>query len=126
MAPPVLPTDAELEILAILWDKESATVREVHDMVAARRPVAYTTTLKLMQIMVAKGLVERDTAERSHVYRARIPRERTQGALVQDLLDRAFGGSAWDLVQHALARERATPAELRRIRKLLRRMEEGS
>ena len=118
-----LPTDAELEILAVLWERGPCTVRDVHEELAPERGVAYTTVLKLLQIMHEKGLVERNTAERSHVYRARVHRERTQRDLVRDLLDRAFNGSAAELVQRALAAKPATEAELDEIRELLQGME---
>src|ERR671910_3306550 len=88
------PTDAELPILRVLWARGAATVREVHDSLSAARPTAYTTTLKLLQIMTEKGLVERDERDRSHVYRARSGEEQTQRQLLHDLLDRVFDGSA--------------------------------
>ena len=121
----MLPTDAELELLAILWDKGPMTVRDMHDYVSRSRDVGYTTVLKLLQIMHGKGLVARDERERSHIYKALAPRERTQRALLKNLKQRAFGGSAVALVQRALANERATPEELREIRALLKRMEDG-
>lgn len=121
----MLPTDAELELLAILWDKGPMTVRDMHDYVSRSRDVGYTTVLKLLQIMHGKGLVARDERERSHIYKALAPRERTQRALLKNLKQRAFGGSAVALVQRALANERATPDELREIRALLKRMEDG-
>ena len=87
------PTDAELAILRVLWERGPSTVRQVHELVARDRPAAYTTALKLLQIMTEKGLVDRDERERTHVYRARLSEEQTQRQLVRDLLDRAFGGS---------------------------------
>ena len=118
-----LPTDAELEILGILWERGPCTVREVHEALVDKG-VAYTTILKLLQIMHEKALVDRDTTDRSHVYRARVQRERTQRELVRDLADRAFGGSAAALVQRALASKPASEAELREIRELLARLEQ--
>jgi predicted transcriptional regulator len=113
------PTDAELGILRILWERGPSTVRQVHEILARDRPAAYTTALKLLQIMTEKGLVERDERDRTHVYRARFGEEQTQRQLVRDLADRAFGGSAMKLVMQALATRRASPEELRDIRKLI-------
>ncbi len=114
------PTDAELSILRILWDRGPSTVRQVHDELARERPAAvYTTALKLLQIMTEKGLVDRDERDRTHVYRARLSEETTQRQLVRDLLDRAFGGSASKLVLQALATKRASAEELRDIRKAI-------
>jgi predicted transcriptional regulator len=110
------PTDAELAILRVLWERGPSTVRHVHEQLARGRQAAYTTSLKLLQIMTEKGLVERDERERTHVYRAKLGKEQTQRQLVRDLVDRAFGGSAATLVLQALASRRATPAELRDIR----------
>jgi predicted transcriptional regulator len=114
------PTDAELAILRILWDRGPSTVRQVHEVLARdRQGAAYTTALKLLQIMTEKGLVERDERDRTHVYRARLGEEQTQRQLVRDLADRAFGGSAMKLVMQALATKRASPEELRDIRKAI-------
>jgi predicted transcriptional regulator len=118
------PTDAELEILRILWERGQSTVRDVHEAIDARRPTGYTTVLKQLQIMTEKGLVRRDVSERAHVYRARLAREETEKQLVGDLLDRAFGGSASRLVLHALASKPASPEEIAQIRKLLESSEE--
>src|SRR6476659_10589331 len=100
------PTDAELAILRILWERGPSTVRQVHELLARDRQAAYTTALKLLQIMTEKGLVERDERERTHVYRARLSEDQTQRQLVRDLVDRAFGGSATKLVMQALASRR--------------------
>jgi len=113
------PTDAELAILRILWDRGPSTVRQVHEILAAERPAAYTTALKLLQIMTEKGLVERDERDRTHIYRARLSEEVTQRQLVRDLLERAFGGSSGKLVMQALATKRASAEELRDIRKAI-------
>ena len=113
------PTDAELAILRVLWERGPSTVRQVHDVLGRERPAVYTTALKLLQIMTEKGLVRRDETERTHVYHARLSEEQTQRQLVRDLLDRAFGGSASKLVMQALAARRATPEELGEIRKLI-------
>ena len=113
------PTDAELAILRVLWERGPSTVRQVHDVLSRDRPAVYTTALKLLQIMTDKGLVSRDERDRSHVYQARLSEEQTQRQLVRDLLDRAFGGSASKLVMQALATRRATPEELTEIRRLI-------
>lgn len=113
------PTDAELAILRILWDRGPSTVRQVHDVLALERQAAYTTALKLLQIMTEKGLVDRDERDRTHIYRARLSEETTQRQLVRDLLDRAFGGSSSKLVMQALATRRASAEELRDIRKAI-------
>ena len=119
------PTDAELAILRILWDRGPSTVRQVHDVLSRDRQAAYTTALKLLQIMTEKGLVERDERDRTHVYRARLGEEQTQRQLVRDLVDRAFGGSAMKLVLQALASRRASPEELRDIRKAIDQAKES-
>jgi predicted transcriptional regulator len=113
------PTDAELAILRILWERGPSTVRQVHDVLALERTAAYTTALKLLQIMTEKGLVERDERDRTHIYRARLSEETTQRQLVRDLLDRAFGGSSTKLVMQALATRRASAEELRDIRQAI-------
>ena len=113
------PTDAELAILRVLWERGPSTVRQVHDVLSRERPNAYTTALKMLQIMTEKGLVRRDETDRTHIYHARLSEEQTQRQLVRDLLDRAFGGSASKLVMQALAARRATPEELGEIRKLI-------
>ena len=113
------PTEAELEILGILWKHGPSTVRTVHETLSESRAVGYTTVLKLLQIMAEKGLVRRDESDRAHIYAAKAPAEVTQRRLVADLLDRAFSGSAARLVQQALSSRRASPAEIARIRELL-------
>jgi predicted transcriptional regulator len=113
------PTDAELTILRVLWERGPSTVRQVHEVMARERPTAYTTALKLLQIMTDKGLVRRDETDRSHVYEARLTEAQTQRQLVRDLLDRAFGGSSSKLVMQALAARRASAEELLEIRRLL-------
>lgn len=117
------PTDAELAILRVLWERGASTVREVTDAIQEERGTGYTTALKLMQIMTEKGLVQRDDTNRSHVYEAVVPAEETQRQLVGDLLDRAFGGSAQQLVLQALSGRKASRADLAEIRKLLDEME---
>src|SRR5215213_4941687 len=118
------PTDTELAILRVLWERGASTVRQVHESLSPERPTAYTTALKMLQIMTEKGLVRRDETDRTHVYQARLTEEQTQRQLVRDLLDRAFGGSATKLVMQALAARRATSDELTEIRKLIEGREE--
>lgn len=114
------PTTGELEILDVLWERPAATVRDVYEVLSARaRPTGYTTVLKLMQIMHEKGLVERDSSAKAHVYRALVSRDETQKGLVSDLLEKAFRGSALKLVQHVLETKPASAAELSEIRKLI-------
>ena len=113
------PTDAELEILRVLWELGPTTVRQVHEALAATRDTGYTTTLKLMQIMADKGLVTRDESARTHIYAARASQENTQRQLLNDLVDRAFGGSAKELVLRALSSHTTSDEELREIRKLI-------
>jgi len=119
------PTDAELAILRVLWRRGPSTVRQVHEALGRDRETGYTTILKLMQIMNEKGLVERDESERTHVYQARFSEEQTQQRLVNDLLEKAFGGSASQLVMRALAAKEASADELERIRRLLDEMAGG-
>ena len=113
------PTDAELAILRVLWERGASTVRQVHEAVTRERPTAYTTALKMLQIMTEKGLVRRDESDRTHVYFPRLSEEQTQRQLIRDLLDRAFGGSASKLVMQALATKRASAEELTEIRRLI-------
>ena len=113
------PTDAELAILRVLWEQGASTVRQVHEVLSRERPTAYTTALKMLQIMTEKGLVRRDESERTHVYQARLSEEQTQRQLVRDLLDRAFKGSSSKLVMQALAARRASAEELTEIRRLI-------
>ena len=113
------PTDAELEILTVLWSRGPSTVREIHEIVAHRKPTQYTTVLKLIQIMTAKGLVRRDEKQRAHICEATQPREWTQRQLAGDLLQRAFDGSARSLMMGALSACKASKTELAEMRKLL-------
>jgi BlaI family transcriptional regulator, penicillinase repressor len=125
MSKPPRPTDAELAILRILWERGASTVRQVHEALTRERPAAYTTALKMLQIMTEKGLVRRDDRDRTHIYQPRLTEEQTQRQLVRDLVDRAFGGSSSRLVLQALATKRATPEELIEIRKLIESRREG-
>ena len=113
------PTDAELTILRVLWELGPSTVRQVHAVLSRERTTAYTTALKLLQIMSEKGLVRRDETDRTHIYHARLSEEQTQRQLIRDLLDRAFGGSSSKLVMQALATRRASAEELGEIRRLI-------
>lgn len=121
-----MPTDAELEILTVLWQRGACTVREVYESLSESREMGYTTVLKLMQIMAEKGLVRRDERQRAHVYEARLAQEQTQSQLVGDLLERAFDGSAMNLVMRALQTTKASAAELSQIRNLLDEFERGA
>jgi BlaI family penicillinase repressor len=115
------PTEAELELLRILWGIQPATVREIHDALNRERPSGYTTVLKLLQIMTAKGLVARDEASRAHVYRSAIGQDAMQSKILKDLSVRLFSGSAAQLALHALAMEPASEVELEEIRALIER-----
>jgi predicted transcriptional regulator len=119
MAAPARPTDAELEILNVLWSSGPSTVRAVHEEINRRRPTQYTTVLKQLQIMAAKNLVERDEEQRAHVYKAAKSQEWTQRQIAGDLLQRAFGGSARSLLMGALSARKTSRGELAEIRKLL-------
>lgn len=118
------PTDAELAILSVLWQQGPATVRQVMESLSDEKPTGYTTVLKLMQIMVDKGLLKRDERERTHVYRPSVAAEQTQKRLVADLVDRVFAGSAQRLIMQALDAKGASQEELDEIRSLLDQMEQ--
>jgi predicted transcriptional regulator len=120
------PTASELEILRVLWSEGPSTVRDVHERLNRTKPMGYTTVLKLMQIMAEKGLVARNEDQRAHVYEAACRQQETQQQLVGDLVDRAFGGSASELVMQALAAKRASPEELAEIRRILDEFERGA
>ena len=113
------PTDRELTILRILWDKGPCTVRQVNEAMSADGSTGYTTTLKLMQIMTDKGLLRRDDSQFKHVYEPALTEERTQKQLVGDMLERAFCGSAEKLVLRALSAKKISAKELASIRKML-------
>ena len=120
------PTDAELAILSVLWERGPSTVRDVHDSLAERQATGYTTVLKLMQIMTDKGLVVRDESQRAHVYEARYSEQRTQRLLLADLAERAFRGSPARLVMQALSDRTASAEEISEIRELLDKLEGDS
>ncbi len=121
------PTDTELSILRVLWQHGPGSVRETLKRFNEKQgaEAGYTTILKMLQIMTDKGLVERDDSQRPQVYRARLAQEQTQRQLLDDLLDRAFGGSAKDLVMQALASKEASEEELAQVERLLDRLEGG-
>ncbi len=113
------PTSSELEILHVLWERGPSTVREVHQTLNEKRPIGYTSVLKLMQIMTAKGTVQRNEQQRAHVYEAVQPAEKTKRDLALDVLQRVFDGSASELMMHALAGRKASKEEIDEMRRLL-------
>jgi BlaI family penicillinase repressor len=113
------PTSSELEILQVLWERGPSTVREVHETLNEKRPIGYTSVLKLMQIMTAKGTVQRNEQQRAHVYEAVQPAEKTKRDLALDVLQRVFDGSASELMMHALAGRKASREEIDEMRRLL-------
>lgn len=117
------PTEAELAILRVLWDRGPCTVRDVTAALLGARGTGYTTALKFLQIMTEKGLVRRNEAARTHIYEAAIPAEQTQRQFVRELIDKVFAGSAPQLVLQALSTKKASRAELAEIRKLLDELE---
>ncbi|HTH82272.1 MAG TPA: BlaI/MecI/CopY family transcriptional regulator [Mucilaginibacter sp.] len=117
------PTESELEILQVIWKKGECTVRDVHEELAKNKEVGYTTTLKLMQIMHDKGLVERNTDSKTHLYKAVITREQAQVTALDKILDTVFKGSTADLVIQALGQHRASSDEIDAIKKYLQQFE---
>ena len=117
------PTDRELAILGVLWQRGPSTVREVHEALQGDSETGYTTTLKLMQIMAEKGLLSRKGMGRQHVYRPAISEEKTQKQVVGEMLEKVFAGSAEKLVMRALSTRKVSPDELQRIREMLDEME---
>src|ERR1700739_1066030 len=117
------PTASELQILQVLWERGPSTVREVHDALREEKALGYTTVLKLMQIMTAKGLVRRNEEQRAHVYEAQQPAEKTKRQFASDMLQRVFDGSAKELMLHALADRRGSKEELAELRQLLEEYE---
>jgi BlaI family penicillinase repressor len=120
---PQKPTPSELEILHVLWDRGPSTVREVHDALGDEKHVGYTSVLKFLQIMTAKGLVRRNESQRAHVYEACLPAEQTKRQLAGDILQRVFEGSASQLMMHALAGRKASREEIEELRRLLHEYE---
>lgn len=125
MSAPARPTDAELAILRVLWERGASTVRQVYEVLSAEKELGYTTVLKMLQIMDEKGLVRRDVSDRVHVFTASHSQVQTQRRLLDDLLDKAFGGSSMSLVMQALATRMASREELAEIRKMLDQAEGG-
>jgi BlaI family transcriptional regulator, penicillinase repressor len=117
--PPHKPTASELEILRVLWTRGPSTVREVHEALSEKKELGYTTVLKLLQIMTAKGTVKRNETQRAHVYEACLPAEQTKRQLAGDMLQRVFEGSASQLMMHALAGGRASQQEIEELRRML-------
>ena len=115
----IKPTESELEILQVLWEKKIASVRDVHEELSKTKDAGYTTTLKLMQIMFEKGLVKRDSSLKTHFYQAAGSRERTQKHMLGKMIDTLFGGSPTQLVMQALGNHKASPEELVEIRKMI-------
>jgi BlaI family transcriptional regulator, penicillinase repressor len=122
----IKPTDSELEILNILWEKGPSTVRDIHEVLEKNKEAGYTTTLKLMQIMHEKGLVKRDERAKSHVYTANISQDKTQKHLVKRMIDNVFNGSASQLVMQALGNHKASDEELKEIKRYLEAIEKGT
>jgi BlaI family transcriptional regulator, penicillinase repressor len=113
------PTASELEILHVLWERGPSTVREVHQALSEKRPIGYTSVLKLMQIMTTKGSLRRNEQQRAHVYEAVQPAEKTKRQLALDVLQRVFDGSASQLMMHALADRKGSKEEVEELRRLL-------
>lgn len=119
------PTDAELDILQVLWENGPSTVRLVNDKLNEKKETGYTTTLKIMQIMTEKKLLKREEENRSHVYKAALRREDTQKQLLDRILETAYGGSAAELVLQALGHSKTTKEELEQIKAFIKSMEGG-
>lgn len=113
------PTESELEILQVLWDKRSATVREVHEELLKTKDAGYTTTLKLMQIMFEKKLVARDSSSKTHIYQPAVSKENTQNLFLNKMIDSLFSGSSAQLVMQALGNHKASKEELEEIKSFL-------
>lgn len=126
MSKQIKPTDSELEILNILWERQEATVREIHDELARTKDAGYTTTLKLMQIMFEKALLSRDASNKTHIYKAAVSKEQTQGQIMKRVIDNVFNGSAMQMVMQALGNHKASKDELDQIRDYLKDVEAKS
>jgi predicted transcriptional regulator len=120
------PTDAEMEILHVLWQLEPATVRQVHEHLTQTKQAQYTTTLKQLQVMTEKGLVVRDESERSHVYRAAVARHQVQRQMTTHLIDRVFGGSARSMLMEALGAKKVSKKEIAELRQMIDDFEKGA
>lgn len=119
------PTEGELEILRVLWDKKTATVRDVHEVINSYKESGYTTTLKLLQIMFEKGLVKRDDSGKTHIYEALVSKEKTQKQLVSKMVNSLFDGSSTQLVMQALGTKAPSADELNEIQQLLDNLKKG-
>jgi predicted transcriptional regulator len=119
----IRPTESELEILSILWDKENATVREVHEIVQKTKDVGYTTTLKLMQIMNEKGLVTRNVSSKTHIYTPTLQREKAQEQFVGKMIQTLFSGSTSQLVMQALGKHKPSDSDLAEIKSMIQKLE---
>jgi len=117
------PTAGELEILRILWERGPSTVRKVYEELSEKKPIGYTTVLKLMQIMTTKGTVRRNEEQRAHVYEACLPAEKTKRQLAADVLQRVFDGSASELMMHALEGRKTSRKEIEQLRRILEEQE---
>lgn len=113
------PTESELDILQILWNKQSATVRDVHEEILKTKDAGYTTTLKLMQIMFEKGLVSRDSSSKTHIYQPAVSKEKTQNLFLNKMIDSLFSGSSTQLIMQALGNHKASKEELAEIKEFL-------
>lgn len=119
----IIPTDSELEILQVIWNKGPCTVRDVHTVLSASKTSGYTTTLKLMQIMADKGILERNTSQRTHIYKSVIRKSETQKSMLSSFIESAFGGSASSLVLQALGSQQTNKEELEEIKALIDKIE---
>lgn len=117
------PTESELEILRVLWEKGPSTVREVHEILEQSKDAGYTTTLKLMQIMHEKGLLQRDASSKTHIYASAVSQENTQRQLLDKMIDTVFNGSASQLVLQALGNHKSSKEELEKIKEYLNEIE---
>jgi len=121
--PAIKPTDSELEILRVIWQQGPSSVRQVNDVLSMKKKVGYTTTLKLMQIMNTKGILDREEKGRMHIYSATFKEKETQKLLLDRFIDTAFGGSAMQLVMQALGKQETTPEEMEELKKLIKKIE---
>jgi BlaI family transcriptional regulator, penicillinase repressor len=121
---PIKPTESEIEILQVLWEKDAATVREVHEVLSVYKDSGYTTTLKLLQIMHEKGLVTRDDSSKTHIYKANVDKEKTQQQMLGKMVDALFGGSASQLVMQALGSSQPSEEELEEIQAMLNNLKQ--
>ena len=119
------PTEVELQILRILWEQGASTARQVHNCLAKTRDTNYSTTVKMLSVMLDKGLVKRDVGERPQVFRPAVSQQHTQQRMLRNLIQRVYDGSAGSLVLQALGSQKASPKELAEIRRLLTKLEGG-